>query len=158
MGSTDFNLYAFHALDGSRSWEAPFHTGRDITSTPFVDLFGHVYATSRDGTCYCLSPERDLVWSYEVPSGIDYSGPVADEASGLVLFGETGATGTDGVVHGVLHAVARDTGVGAWTASLEGNLRATPALVEGLAIVGTSSGLVYAFFVDDAAALEALSS
>jgi outer membrane protein assembly factor BamB len=156
VGSTDFNVYAFDVFDGTRIWDAPFATGRQITTTPFIDGARDVYVTSRDGSCYKLTPERTLVWSYEVPSGIDYSGPVVDEAAGLVFFGETGATGADGMMHGILHALSRETGEAVWTATLDGSLSATPTLIDGTVIVGASSGLVYSFFIDDAAALATL--
>lgn len=156
VGSTDFNIYAFSAADGSRIWDAPFATGRQITTVPAVDALGFVLVTSRDGSCYRLAPDRTLAWSFEVESGFDYSSPAVDDARGLAFFGETGLTGSDGMLHGVLHAVSLETGEGVWQAPVDGSLSATPALAGDLVVIGASSGLVYAFFVDGAAALHTL--
>jgi outer membrane protein assembly factor BamB len=156
VGSDDFNVYAFNGADGSRAWDAPFPTERLVTTAPAVDADGNVYVTSRDRRLYKLSTGRELAWSYEVPSGIDYSGPALDRASRLVLFGETGMTGSDGLIHGVLHGVDQLTRQAVWTATLDGTLSVTPEIVAGRVIVGTSLGQVYAFFLDSASARSAI--
>jgi outer membrane protein assembly factor BamB len=152
VGSTDGALYAFNAADGSAAWAAPFVTGRMITSVPFVDVRGDIFFTSRDRNCYRLSPDGTAVWAYEVPSGIDYSGPVVDEETDLVVFGELGATGSDGSRHGVLHALDRESGEDGWTAELDGAISSTPTIVDGIVLIGTSLGQVHAFYISGEAA------
>lgn len=156
VGSEDMSLYAFSAADGARIWDAPFPTERRISSVPAVDRDGYVYVTSRDGSCYRLSPDRVLDWEHTVPSGISYSSPVVEETAGLVLFCETGMTGADGLIHGVLHAVDRGSGEALWSSTLDGTCEATPLVIDGTAVVGTHAGLVYAYFVDSAAARRVL--
>jgi len=152
VGSTDGNLYAFSTVDGSAVWPTPFETERMISSVPFIDVRGDVYVTSRDRNCYKLSPEGVLTWAYGVTSGIDYSGPVVDDRSGLVLFGELGATGSDGSRHGVLHAVDLDEGGNRWSVSFDGAVSSTPVLTDGTILIGTALGLVYSLFIDGEAA------
>jgi outer membrane protein assembly factor BamB len=74
----------------------------------------------------------------------------------LVFFGETGTTGADGVLHGVVHAVDRPTGQAAWSATVDGSIGTTPLIEDGLLVIGASSGLVYAFFIDGQAARRSL--
>ena len=155
VGSTDFNVYAFNAADGTRIWDAPFATDRSITTDPFVDLRGDVYVTNRDARLFRLTPGRDLVWMYEAATEIDYSSPIVDERSDLVLFGEVGEAGPDGVSLGVLHAVDRESGEAAWTATLSGSISSSPTVHGGTVFIGTSAGNVYALFLDGDAALRA---
>jgi len=155
VGSSDFNVYAFNVTDGTRIWDAPFATMRAVTSVPFIDLRGDVYVTNRDAKLFRLSPERELIWTYEVESEINYSGPVVDERTDLVLFGEVGEVGEGGVNLGVLHAVDRASGEASWSATLEGSISATPTVFGGTVLIGTNEGHVYSLFLDGESALSA---
>ena len=148
VGASDGTLHALDAATGAPRWR--FHTDGAISAAPAIDDVA-VYVPSRDGFLHAIDVrtgrERwrhrfgrplgpDDYWDYHLSS------PVL--ADGTLFIG-----GGDGRV------VALDPAQGRvkWQADLGARVRSTPAVHDGIVVVGTMSGHVRALRERDGAPL-----
>jgi len=142
FGSWDNHVYALEP-DGELRWQ--YETGSAVNGSPVL-VDGLVIVGSLDGFCYALDAATgEFVWAYLIDTEVQAS-PLY--ANGRVYFG-----GYDGTVH----AVDAETGEGIWIADTESlpplvkptdltRIYAAPVLAsDGLILVGTGSGVLYAF-------------
>ena len=119
-----------------------------ITSCPLVTASGLVVFGSDDGVCYALDKKGRLVWSFKTRGPI-----VAAPSMSARRFAAPGPSG-DAVprspliscasTDGVLYALRERDGKPAWTFATESALRAAPAVLDNVVVVGNEEGLVYA--------------
>ncbi len=73
FGSSDHNLYAVNAGDGSLRWK--FHTDGPVNSSPAIES-GIVYAGSLDGNFYAVDAETGkLKWKFKTGGERRFSAP-----------------------------------------------------------------------------------
>ena len=129
FGSQDGKLYAVQADSGQLVWS--FSTQAAIYSSPRCQ-FGHVFVGSDDHHFYAVNAQSGRpAWQVDVGARVRSSACVGEE---LVYFGSE---------DGVVHALAMD-GNAKWRFLAKRAVTSTPALAEGLLIVGSQDWSVYA--------------
>ncbi len=154
FGSSDHNLYAVNAADGSLRWK--FQTKGGVNSSPAVDG-GLVYFGSVDGNFYAVETESGkLKWQFQTagerrftapgihgamprtemmpdPFDVFLSSPAV--AGGLVYFGSGD--------HNV-YALDASTGGLKWKFPTGNVVHASPAVVDGVLYIGSWDSYLYA--------------
>jgi len=123
IGTSDGKVMAFSEYNGSRLWTfdtGPSPTG--VTSSP-VALPSGTYVAAGDGLLYALSPEGKPLWNFSLGGPAYMTTPAS---SGPRLY-----AGSDA---GVISCIATN-GTLMWNRSLEGKIRASPALSGATLIV-----------------------
>jgi len=136
FGSTDTNVYALNAADGSTVWSAPFKTGDAIWSAPAVDE-SRVYIGSMDRHVYALDRASGAeVWNAEVGGAVAASVTVADDMVFVASLDRQ------------LYALRASDGSVAWKSDdLGAWLMSQPSVRDGYVYVATLKGDVYALGV-----------
>ena len=131
-GDEDGKLHCLDAKTGKKLWL--FDTEAEITSAPnfFVDkvVFG-----GGNETLYCLDKDKGgkPLWTFKVPGG-----PVL--GSPAIIDGKTFVAGCDSI----MHVIDIKTGKEKKSIELDGQVGATPALVDDFLYVGTMTNQVQA--------------
>ena len=143
-------LYAYDRETGIQEWSLPRpktkrHYGRPLLERDGVTLWvGAAGRTvEKDVTLRCIDTETgDITDTIDVGSGIESSPVQADE----------GFSGDDviiGVNDGSVRGYSTFTKMNDWTVYTEGAVYHSPAIDEGLGVVGDYDGTVVAFDIDD---------
>lgn len=132
-------VYAFDAITGETKWSFPVP---GLSSSPAVDG-GVVYIGNERGALYAIDLETGVQkWQFADPQGAQIgSSPVV--VDGIVYVGvamaDPSAPGSG------IDAVDAATGALLWSAATNGQVYASPAVAEGLVVVGDFAGSLYAF-------------
>lgn len=136
VGSLDHYLYAIELASGRERWR--FHTEGGIGSPPAVGD-GIIFVGSFDRKLYALDKEGKPAWPVPfLAKGWIWSRPLYHQ--GRVYFGD---------LEGEFYALEARTGEERWRRSLEGAVRASPALSGESLMVATATGWVYGLARDD---------
>jgi outer membrane protein assembly factor BamB len=134
VGSGDGKIYALDASTGAQEWS--FTTGGEVTSSPAV-ANGVVYVGSVDGNVYALDAITGAKsWSYSTGGGSVYSSPAV--AAG-VLYGGTWNAGNR------VFALDSSNGTELWSFGLGEIISASPAVADGMVLIGSYFGGIHAF-------------
>ena len=141
VGSTDKNIYAIGALNGSLIWK--FTTLDAVESSPAV-ANGMVYTGGDDGYVYCLNALTGaLIWKTFVNGDLPFTyGDIVLKSSPVV----SGGIVYVGSLDGYLYALNANNGNIVWQAKTNGPIECSPAVFDG-AVYFTSeeptSGALY---------------
>lgn len=146
VGSAGGSLHALDRLSGEERWR--YDAGAAVHGSPAV-AGGVVYVTDLESTLHAVDartgrerwrvetgPVIPFPWGFE--SGDVYvSSPTLARVGGrsLLFFGAG---------DGALRAVLPRSGEVVWTLETGGRIRSTPAVADGVAVVGSADGVVYA--------------
>jgi len=107
------------------------------SSAAIVDGIVYVGSQSADLIAVNLADGK-LIWKYKVKDGIGESSPAVH--GGVAVIGD---------LSGTIHAVETKTGKGLWTFSANGEVKASPVIVEDKVIVGSYDGNLYCLSLKD---------
>lgn len=138
-GSSDGNLYALNAVNGSVLWT--YKTGGAVNSTPVFDG-GNVYFTSNDGYVYALNASSGaLRWRRQIKGAI-LSPPVV--SGGMIYTGSSS---------GSIYAFNESNGALRWRYNTVGTAAtSTPVVANHMLYVSASNGYIYALNAGNGAA------
>ena len=128
FGSEDGNVYAVGLIDGKKIWS--FSTDDAVSASPIV-LDGLVYVASHDGSLYCLDTASGHdKWTFDV-KGTIWGSPnwvlsPDGQSKWVIVVNENGG----------IYAIDAVTGRQAWRQDVDSQVRAGPALVDGLLLMG----------------------
>ena len=175
VGSNDGRLYAADAATGVERWH--FETGGEIKGRPMVDGDGRCFAGSFDGYLYALDAASGrLEWkrrlgyrvfadplvhgdlviagghSWRVVGIERATGSVRWVATtgGRILGGAARVTDSSvaiGSADGYVYLIDAQTGAVTWRYKTDGPIRSRPALADGLLVIPSCGGPLYAFSV-----------
>ncbi len=136
IGDLDGKLHALKTVDGSEVWTHETEAQIDAGATFFGD---NVLITSEDGILYCLKKsDGSLNWKYETGDQLRCGATLAGDRTFL------------GGCDGKLHIVDVSKGKSVCDpAPLDGPTGSTPAVSNGLAVVPTHSGDLFAIQAAD---------
>jgi eukaryotic-like serine/threonine-protein kinase len=151
----DGNLYAFDAVNGAERWRFP--TGFVWVSTPAVDdavvyvaggKGGNSEAT--EGSLFAIDAESGAKrWEYKFEGSVGSSPTIAN---GLIYVGSAagslGETVGGAQVTGGVHAVDARNGQRRWFVATSSGIAATPAIGDGVVVVGDLADNLYALAVE----------
>lgn len=131
LGSQDNNIYCIGS-DGSLKWS--YLTGNRVRSMAAIHN-DNIYVPSTDGSVYALNANGSLLWSYSTGESQIFNSSIAIANDGTLYFGGDSQK---------FYAL-NNNGTLKWEYQTEGNIRATPAIVDnGNAVVfGSADGNVY---------------
>jgi outer membrane protein assembly factor BamB len=135
IGGRDGFLYAVDAATGKERWRLD-HSASWINTAPAVSL-GRVYAGTSDGR-FIEAVEADTgkrAWRIPTMATVWGSPAVVGRASGQVYIADTG---------GFLHVIDVKSGKETWTYRFGGGVLGAPVPVEGMLLVGSNDGALYA--------------
>ena len=104
-----------------------------------------VFIGGYDGRLYAYDKQGDILWQ-EPLSGQIVGGPTV--YGNLVLIG-TGAVSSSDGSGGVLYAIDKESGDPVWTFHTDGPVWSTPAVDNGVVLVGALDHSVYAVNIED---------
>jgi outer membrane protein assembly factor BamB/adenine/guanine phosphoribosyltransferase-like PRPP-binding protein len=173
VGSNDHFLYAADAKSGMQRWQ--FETRGPIKGRPAVDDEGTLFCASMDGCVYAVDAASGVRrWARRLASALYFSPLVVDDAvivggyshrivalarsngavrwvtttggrlvggAALLPSGHVAVASTDGVVYVLSAADGREQ----WTYRTQGPIRGTPGVGDGLLVVPSCDGSLYAF-------------
>ena len=130
-GSSDGNLYALNAANGSTLWS--YKTGGAVNSSPVFDG-GNVYFSANDGYVYALKASSGaLLWRRQIKGAVP-SSPVV--SGGMIYVGSSA---------GSMYAFNENNGTLRWRYSTIGMAAtSTPVVTNHIIYVSASNGYVYA--------------
>lgn len=128
---------AHELRDGKLRWQRRF--GGRILSSPVADA-GVIYFGCNDLFLYAVRNDGKILWAYyarDYKYGGLYGAPALDSRRVYI-----------GAKNGVLHAVWRENGRGAWRATLGSSIYGPPLVSDGRIFVGAYDRHVYALAAD----------
>jgi glucose dehydrogenase len=134
VGSLDGNFYAIDRATGKERWK--YHTELGFSAAAAI-AEGRVYVGDTDGKFYAFSAAGELLWGFEATAEIN-SAP--NFYKNMVLFGSQDAT---------LYALDAVSGKLAWKFSIGDQIRCSPTVVDGRAMVAGCDGKLHIVRLDD---------
>jgi outer membrane protein assembly factor BamB len=133
FGSTDGNVYAVNADNGTQLWE--FTTDGTILGSPTVDN-GVVYAGSDNGSLYALDAQTgNKLWSYHAAPGNE----IVSVETVTVANGSIYGTSSNNTSHSFAFAVDAKTGAQTWIQQVNNELLSAPQFSDGKLYVVTAA-------------------
>ncbi len=134
VGSLDGNFYAIDRNTGEERWK--YHTELGFLAGAAI-ADGRVYVGDTEGKFYAFSTAGELLWGFEATAEIN-SAP--NFYKNMVLFGSQDAT---------LYALDAVSGKLAWKYSIGDQIRCSPTVVDGRAMVAGCDGKLHIVRLDD---------
>jgi hypothetical protein len=138
VGSRDAKVYALNVTTGELVWN--YTTGGPILSSPAVDR-GLVYVGSYDGKLYVFNATGGtFIWNSTVipPGWIDIGSRIYSSAS--IAYDTVFVASLDNNIH----ALDQFNGEWIWNYTTGGSIYSSPAIGNGVVVIGSSDGKVYA--------------